>query len=102
MWRSISDDTPVFQTDNAITLRDGAQPVSNHHNGEIAIELIDRIHHRLLGVVIQGARRFIQDQYLSVFTESPSNPKSLTLTTAETHPPLANKTVVPFRACFDK
>ncbi len=92
----------MVQTDDVITFRDSAQPVGNHHDGEIAIQLIDRIHHRLLGGVIQGARRFIQYQDLSLFVESPSNPKSLPLATAETNPSLTNKSGVPVRARFDK
>ena len=101
-WRSISDNSAMVETDDAITLRDGAQPVSNHHDCEVPVELIDRIHHGLLGVVIQGAGGLVQDQDLSLFVEGPSDPKTLTLTTTETNSTLTYKTVVTVRTRFDK
>ena len=62
----------------------------DHHDGLGTAEVVDRVHHRPLGQVVERARRLVEDQHVGIVVERAGDADALALPAREPDPALAD------------
>ena len=93
MSATIHDPT-LFEHDNLIRLLHRGQAMGNHQNRAIGHGLLQAQLHRRLGLSIQGAGRFIQQQDRGIPQDRASDRDALQLTTGKIAAPFLKLRVV--------
>ena len=70
---------PVFKEEERIARLHCAQPVGDHHNGPRASDGFYRVHHRGLGLIVQGARCLVEHDNGRITIERPGDADALSL-----------------------
>ncbi|HEY1605960.1 MAG TPA: hypothetical protein VGF77_10230 [Allosphingosinicella sp.] len=79
-----------------------ASAVGDHDDGEIGAERHDRADHRRLGLVVEGAGRFVEDQHLRPFVEGAGDSDPLALAARQADAALADLGRIALRQPLDE
>src|SRR4051794_14576135 len=94
---------PIVETDDLIGARDRRQSVSNHDDrAALLAEPVQRLHDRSLRSVVEGARRFVEDQHRRLLVDRAGDPKALPLAARQADAALADERAVAFREGRDE
>src|SRR3989449_5999344 len=98
----IGDDSPVLEDDELRAALQQARAMGDQDDGAAAHQPPDRLHDRCLRLVIDGARRLVQDEHWAVLQEGPGNGDALALAARELDAALAHLGVIGLREPDDE
>src|ERR1700757_1390301 len=99
---SVLDDATPFNCDNAISIANSRQPVSNNKHTSATRNLLHVLLNDALAFIIESAGRFIKNQNTRIRNERAGNGNALTLATREAVAPFADHRVITFREFQNK
>jgi len=96
------DNLPVFQDHDDIGPAHGGQPVGDDERRPAVHEALDGLHDRLLGLCVQRAGRFVENENGRVLQQRPCDGKSLPFAAGESSAALPKMCVEAFRQFLDE
>ena len=78
-------DSPIGQDKDPVALRDRRHPMSDNHNGDVALQSAHRVLKTLFGVEVERARRLIQNEQAGRAGKRAGDAQSLLLSTGQRH-----------------
>ena len=78
--RSIFNDLPVVQHDDAVEIGHRRQPVRHHQHGSAVHQFGECCLNHRFGMRVQCGRRFVKNQDRRILEKDPGQPQSLALT----------------------
>src|SRR5882672_7002397 len=88
--------------DDEIGMLDGGEPVGDHEDGAMRHQPIDRFLHEALGLGVERAGGFVEDEDRWIAQQRPGNRDALPLPAAEPRAALAEQRVIAFGEPHDK
>ena len=82
-----SDDSALFEHDDAVATAHGAEPVRDHQHCLVPRQGVDGPHHLGLGHIVERAGRFIKHDQIGIMVERSRDPDALALPAARTAAP---------------
>ena len=98
----LCDYQAALQLHDSIALPHSGEAVSNDHEREITIEVLDLLHHSLFCGVVQRTGGFVEHKHRCLLVKCPGDTDALTLSTAKADAAFADEGVIALGATFDE